>query len=90
LNYSPAAVTISAGSTVIWDSSLGTGTSSHTLYIDTGTQTACGPNPPSHGYPATVVFPSTGTFHFHCSYHTGCGTSCSACSGGMQGVVVVQ
>jgi plastocyanin len=86
-NYSPASVTIRAGGTVNWDSSFGV---NHTLYIDTGNNSTCSSNDPAHTYPFSLVFSSAGTYKYHCSIHTpSCGTSCSGCTGGMVGTVVV-
>ncbi|HEY5038699.1 MAG TPA: hypothetical protein VIJ93_06480 [bacterium] len=80
--FSPASVTITHGSAVTFV--LGGGT--HTLYIDNGSGT-CTQNYST--WPQTINFPSAGTFNFHCSLHTGCGTSCSSCTG-MVGQVIVQ
>lgn len=81
--FNPAAVTITHGNAVTFV--LGGG--SHTLYIDNGSGT-CVQN--YNTWPQTITFPTAGTYHFHCSNHSTCGTSsCSACTG-MAGFVVVQ
>lgn len=83
-NFSPSAVTIKSGMTVIWDKSFACG---HTLTIDNGAG-ACVTN--YSCYPVTLNFPDTGTYNFHCDYHSSCGpTACTNCTG-MVGRVVVQ
>lgn len=83
-SFNPASVTIRAGMTVLWDNSFGC---SHTLNIDNGAG-ACVTNYTC--YPVTITFPNTGTYSFHCNYHSGCGpSSCTSCTG-MAGTVVVQ
>src|SRR5580658_2906021 len=74
LTFSPSSVTITHGGTV--EFVLGGGT--HTLYIDNGSGT-CAQNYST--WPQTITFPTAGTYSFHCSIHSGCGTSsCSGCT----------
>jgi plastocyanin len=90
-NFSPSAVTITHGQSVVWDSSL----SGHTVTLDSfsGTSGSTGTNTAS--FPATINFPTVGTYYYHCGVtgHSGCGTtSYGVCSGGsgMIGSVVVN
>ena len=82
--FSPSAVTITHGNAVAFE--LGGGT--HSLYIDDGAGT-CAQNYST--WPQTIVFPTAGTFSFHCGYHSSpCyTTSCTGCTG-MIGQVIVQ
>ncbi len=89
--FSPSAVTITHGQSVIWDSSL----NGHTVTLDSfsGTTGSTGTNTAS--FPATINFSTAGTYYYHCgvSGHSGCGTtSYGMCSGGqgMIGTVVVN
>jgi plastocyanin len=84
-------VTITSGEAVVWDSSL----SGHTVTLDSfsGSTGSTGTNNAS--FPVTIVFPTAGTYYFHCgvSGHSGCGTNTyGVCSGGfgMIGSVVVN
>ena len=84
LTFSPSTVTIMHGGAVTFALS---GAAIHTLYIDNGAG-ACAQTFLS--YPQTITFLSSGTFNFHCSNHSPCGTTvCTACTG-MVGTVVVQ
>ena len=89
--FSPSQVTITHGQSVVWDSSL----NGHTVTLDgfSGTSGSTGTN--TAGFPATIVFPTAGTYCYHCgvSGHSGCGTTTyGVCSGGsgMVGSVVVN
>ena len=89
--FSPSAVTITHGQSVIWNSSL----NGHTVTLDgfSGATGSTGTNTAS--FPATIVFPTAGTYYYHCgvSGHSGCGTTTyGVCSGGfgMIGSVVVN
>lgn len=89
--FSPSQVTINHGQSVVWDSSL----NGHTVTLDgfTGTSGSTGTNTAS--FPATIAFPTAGTYYYHCgdSGHSGCGTTTyGVCSGGfgMVGSVVVN
>jgi plastocyanin len=91
LNFSPSQVTITHGQSVIWDSSL----NGHTVTLDSfsGTTGSTGTNTAS--FPVTIVFPTAGTYYYHCgvSGHSGCGTTTyGVCTGGggMFGSVVVN
>jgi plastocyanin len=83
-HFKPSAVTITSGSSVIWDGSFGC---FHTLNIDNGasncvTDYTC--------YPVTIAFNSPGNFNFHCDYHSSCGSgTCANCTG-MVGNVLVK
>jgi plastocyanin len=90
-NFSPSQVTITHGQSVVWDSSL----NGHTVTLDgfSGTSGSTGTNTAS--FPATIVFPTAGTYYYHCGVpgHSGCGTtSYGVCTGGagMVGSVVVN
>lgn len=81
--FSPTSITITHGGAVTFTLSGGT----HTLYIDNGSG-ICAQNYST--WPQVITFPTAGTYHFHCSIHSPCGTgSCSACTG-MAGMVIVQ
>jgi len=89
--FSPSQVTITHGQSVVWDSSL----NGHTVTLDSfsGTTGSTGTNTTT--FPATIVFPTAGTYYYHCgvSGHSGCGTTTyGVCSGGggMIGSVVVN
>ena len=90
-NFSSSTATITHGQSVVWDSSL----NGHTVTLDSfsGTTGSTGTNTSS--FPATINFPTAGTYYYHCgvSGHSGCGTtSYGVCSGGsgMIGSVVVN
>src|SRR5271170_6455401 len=84
LTFTPNSVTISQGQSVTWTLSSGT----HTLYIDNTTGT-CSQN--FSTWPVTVTFNTPGTYHYHCSIHSSCGTtSCASTCPGMVGVVIVN
>ncbi len=89
--FSPSTVTINHGQSVVWDSSL----NGHTVTLDgfSGTSGSTGSNTTS--FPVTMVFPTAGTYYYHCgvSGHSGCGTATyGVCGGGfgMTGSVVVN
>lgn len=82
--FSPDSITISAGESVVWSNS---GPSSHTVTSDNSSWTSATLGAPSgtdpYGYPTgggtfSHLFSSAGTYHYHCSIHSG-----------MTGVVVV-
>jgi plastocyanin len=82
--FSPTSVTITHGGAVTFINVSGV---THTLYIDNGSGT-CAQNFTT--WPQVVTFPTAGTFNFHCSIHSPCGTtSCTSCTG-MTGKVIVQ
>jgi plastocyanin len=89
-NYSPSAVTITHGQSVIWDSSL----AGHTVLLDNynGSGTTCGSSTNYSSFPVTVNFPTAGTYYFHCTVpgHSPCGSgTCGTCTG-MAGSVQVN
>ncbi|HUO57132.1 MAG TPA: hypothetical protein VMV05_03050 [bacterium] len=83
--FSPSSVTITAGGNVTFVFGGGV---THSLYIDNGAGTC------AQSYitwPQTITFPATGTYNFHCQYHSPCGTtSCNGTCTGMVGQVIVQ
>lgn len=82
--FSPASVTITQGGSVTFLNNSGV---THTLVIDNGSGTC---SQIYNTWPQMIVFPLAGTFSFHCSIHSSCGSSvCSGCTG-MTGQVVVQ
>ena len=92
--YSPSAVTIFHGGTVVWVNNDPYG---HTVLPDNGSGACAANNPltasPGPGNSVTLTFPSAANFNYHCSIHNSCGTAscattCSAFS--MYGTVVVQ
>jgi plastocyanin len=90
-SYSPSQVTILHGQSVVWTASL----NGHTVTLDSfsGATGSAGTNTTS--FPATIVFPTAGTYYYHCGMpgHSGCGTSTyGVCTGGygMAGSVVVN
>jgi plastocyanin len=91
-SFSPNSMTITHGQAVVWNATLNGG--GHTVNIDTtaGTSGTCGTADYS-SFPVTYVFPTAGTYYFHCDNHSGCGAgSCGVCSGGLNmiGSVVVN
>jgi plastocyanin len=102
-NFVPAQVTITHGQSVVWDSSVGSG--SHTVQIDsfsgsTVPGAGCGTTTNYTSFPITIAFPTAGTYYYHCTNHSNCGTSgCGLCAatpgattgfGNMVGSVVVN
>jgi plastocyanin len=95
-NFSPSTVTITHGQAVVWDSTFN---GAHTVYVDgfSGTTVpggGCGtPLLNTTSFPVTLVFPTAGTYNYHCSNHSSCSSSqCGLCNGGlgMAGSVVVN
>jgi plastocyanin len=89
--FSPNAVTITHGQSVVWDSSL----NGHTVTLDSFSGTTGTTGTTTASFPATINFPTAGTYYYHCgvSGHSGCGTTTyGVCSGGfgMVGSVVVN
>lgn len=83
-----APVTVSAGSTIIWDTSNG---GIHPLYLDNST--VCMVSNQGTGFPMTQVL-AAGTYNFHCGNHGACSSGNSMCPnttcGGMAATIVVQ
>jgi plastocyanin len=80
-NFSPSAVTITHGQSVVWDSSL----NGHTVTLDSFSGSSGSTGTTTTSFPATINFPTAGTYYYHCgvSGHSGCGTtSYGVCSGG--------
>jgi plastocyanin len=86
--YSPAAVTIGAGGTVVFQNN-----DAYPHTVDPSSGAACGTdNPIAASSSITVTFPTAGTIYYHCTIHAaGCNGVCNAtCTGPMTGTVVVQ
>ena len=64
LTFSPAALTVTAGSTVTWSNTTGV---THTVTFDTQGAPASSAQIASGTFAA--VFPTAGTFAYHCSVH---------------------
>jgi plastocyanin len=86
--YSPAAVTILHGGTVVWQNNDPYG---HTVDPSNGTGCAAD-NPVAAGSSITLTFPTATTIYYHCTIHApSCNGFCSVtCTGPMTGTVVVQ
>jgi len=63
--FSPATLTVSAGTTVTWknDDTMAHTSTSDTGVWDTGNIAA--------GASKTTTFPTAGTYAYHCTYHSG-------------------
>ena len=92
--YSPSAVTIFHGGTVVW---INNDAWAHTVLPDNGSGVCAANNPltasPGPGNSVTLTFNAAGNFNYHCSIHNACGTlSCATtCSANpMYGTIVVQ
>jgi plastocyanin len=86
--FSPSGVTIIHGQSVVWDGSLGVG--SHNLTLDnfSGTTGSCAPTINTTSFPVTQLFPTVGTYYYHCGFHGGCGSGvCGVCSGGISNMI---
>lgn len=65
--FSPASLTIKAGTTVIWKNNT---TASHTVTSDDGKSFDSGSNTPiASGMTFSFTFKTAGTFPYHCSIH---------------------
>jgi plastocyanin len=74
--FSPATLTVKAGTTVTWTNSDGT---SHTVVSDTGAPVAFTSPPIANGASFLFTFTQAGTYPYHCSIHPS-----------MTGTIVVQ
>src|ERR1035438_2903546 len=74
-SFSPQSVTIRQGGSVTFIDT--TGFNAHTVYVDntTGTCIANSAVPPNGSIIVTAPFVALGTFHYHCSIHSPCGTT---------------
>ena len=89
--YSPSAVTIQHGGTVVFYDS--TGIAGHTVHVDNGSGTCVtDPSVPANGSVAlTAPFANIGTFYYHCDLHSPCGVAtCGSSCTGMVGTVTAQ
>lgn len=83
--YNNTTITITAGQTVLWDSS---NSPNHTLYIDNGSTCLVTDNTV---FPFSYTFTTAGNYNFHCSNHAGCTNSCNGSTcGGMTGTITVN
>src|SRR5665213_2220284 len=60
--FSPSAVTITHGQSVVWDSSL----NGHTVTLDSFSVTSGSSGTNTTSFPATIAFPTAGTYYYHC------------------------
>lgn len=81
-----APITITHGQSVAWDGNNG----GHPLNIDNGSGTCMVSGQTT--FPFTQTFNNAGTYPFHCSIHSSCGTgTCgNSCTGAMVGTIQVN
>jgi plastocyanin len=89
--FSPATVTVAPGGSVTFVDT--TGFNSHVLYVDNGAGTCIAGSitvPANGSIVVTAPFALAGTYHYHCIYHSPCGTTtCNATCTGMAGTVYI-
>ena len=84
----PGAVTVLASGSVVWNNSSGL---THSVYMDDGAGVCATNTQLPNGAALTLTFPGAGTYHYHCQYHSGCGTStCNGTCTGMEGLVYAK
>jgi plastocyanin len=85
--FSPSTVTINHGQSVVWDNSLTAG--GHTVTLDSFSGTSGSTGTTTTSFPVTILFPTAGTYYYHCgvSGHSGCGTATYGVCGGGNGMI---
>lgn len=92
--FNPAAVTIAPGGSVTFVDQTTFG-SSHVIWVDNGSGVCLGASaavtvPVLGSITVSAPFGYAGTYHYHCIYHSPCGTTtCNATCTGMTGVVTI-